>query len=200
MSACGMKLGAVLAVLAVAGCGTESRPPEDGGGADAESGDAAPRDSGPMDAGGEPTRIVVVVDTDLSVPAELDAVEVEVTDTTGRTQISTGVLAGAPLPRTVTLVWSGGALGPVSVRVIGTIGTAGAPVVERHARVWFVPGGTMALRLGLIRSCVRVICASLETCSGSGCRGDEVAPGEFEEWTGGSTAAALDPPILDINR
>jgi len=130
------------------------------------------------------TEIVVVVESDLSVPGELDAVRVDIM-AGGQSSSSTGDLTGAgalPLPRVLNLLHSGGPLGPVEVRAVGRLG--GAEVVSREARVFFIEGRTVVLRLELLRSCVGSTCGADETCAAGGCRPVDVDPSELSDWTG----------------
>jgi len=132
------------------------------------------------------TQIVVVVESDLSVPGQIDAVSVEATGPGTAPVMASGALSGAgaiPLPRYVTLVHRGGPLGPVDVRAAGLL--AGSEVVDREARVFFVQGRTMVLRLALLDACVGVRCRGGDrTCAAEGCRDVMIDPAELAEWTG----------------
>jgi hypothetical protein len=81
------------------------------------------------------TQVVVVVDSDFTVPTELDGVRVEITSPDGTMRTSTGDLRAQGLPRTVTLVHEGGPLGPFRVHAEGML--AGTPRVERNAMFSF---------------------------------------------------------------
>lgn len=130
----------------------------------------------------EPTEIVLVVESDLAVPSELDAVRVSAIGPSGQTTTSSADLAAGPaLPRTVVLVHAGGPLGPVDVTVTGDLG--GAPVVERRLRVRFETGRTLRLRVLLSRDCAAAVapsCGASETCEAGACRPIDVAPCEYE--------------------
>jgi len=131
------------------------------------------------------TQLVIVVDTNMDVPSELDAVRIEVRDTRGDTRQASGALTGADataLPVFLPLVHSGGPLGPVDVRAVGL--RRGLDVVERAASVFFVEGQTRVLRLHLLASCVGVSCAGEQTCAEMGCRPIAVDPTELGTWTG----------------
>lgn len=126
------------------------------------------------------TELVIVVDTDLDVPAELDSVRIEVPGAQQeRVTVSFG--AGAPRPATLTLVNDRTALGPVNILVTGF--AAGGEVIERGATdVFFVRGERRMLRLDLLRSCRGVECGPEQTCEDGACRAASVDPGELSEW------------------
>ena len=128
---------------------------------------------------GELTEILVVVDSDLAV-AELDAIEVRVTGS--QTMSASGSLTGAPLPRTVGVVHSGGALGPIEVRVVGSLG--GSPVVEAVASTSFLRGRTLVLPVFLGRNCRMVTCGDGQTCVNGTCASAAVDPSSLVEWSG----------------
>ncbi|MGE0789553.1 MAG: hypothetical protein AB7S26_28020 [Sandaracinaceae bacterium] len=127
------------------------------------------------------TQIVVVVDGDLRVPDQMDAVTVEVTGM----QSASGTLVGAgalPFPRTVGLVPSGGSLGPITVRAIGTF--RGTPVVERVAITSFVEGRTLELPMYLSQRCQGVTCADGETCDLSRCLSATIDGSRLRDYDG----------------
>ncbi|WP_157069334.1 hypothetical protein [Sandaracinus amylolyticus] len=137
------------------------------------------------------TELMIVVDTDLRVPDELETIRIEMRDGQGAMrEASADVAAGAPLPVTLGLV-SRTTLGPIDVDVIGLRGST--EVLRRSARVVFVEDQTRALRLDLLASCRAVTCEAGETCAESGCRSIEVAPGELLAWDG--SAPRLDGSI-----
>ena len=127
------------------------------------------------------TEILVVVDTDLGVPAEIDAVRVEVTGS--ETMTATGSLAGgdrAELPRTVGVVRNGGSLGPIRIRVVGSLG--GTDVVERRAVTSFIEGRTLVLPMFLARSCQGVPCPDTQTCERRACVSATVDPAQLDDY------------------
>lgn len=143
------------------------------------------------------TEILVVTDTDLAVPSELDAFRVEVTGPGGAMQASTARFGpGDPLPpRTLGLVYDQGRLGPYRVRVQGA--HHGGVILERVAKVAFQRGTTLVLRVDLTRDCVGVSCNAEETCAAGVCRPVLVGPDELTPFEGqlpGSDAAV---PIAD---
>ncbi|MCC6876604.1 MAG: hypothetical protein IT378_20040 [Sandaracinaceae bacterium] len=125
-----------------------------------------------------PTEVVVVVDSDLAIPTELDRVRVSVTGPSGEQRVSEGALASAAgLPATVGLVHRGGPLGDARVLVEGVRGTD--TVVARRASFAWQPNQTLALRLDLLRACLSITCEPMETCGENGCRLIAVAPDEL---------------------
>ncbi len=136
------------------------------------------------------TQLVVVVETNLEVPAELDLVEVSVLGPDGVSTVTPQPLEapGAPsFPLTLGVAPSGEALGPITVTAIGR--RAGAEVVRQSATVSaLVPGETRTLHLVLYRSCVGRDCPAATTCDAAGCVGLERA--ELPPWTG-------TPPTFD---
>lgn len=128
------------------------------------------------------TEVVIVVDSDLDVPGDIDEIFIEVTSPRGELQTSSAPLgAGQPrLPRTLGMIHEGGRLGPFTVRVLAR--DAGGTRVSRTARFSFEQGESRRLRVFLPASCVAVTCDTDQTCSESGCAGIDVP--ELEPWTG----------------
>ena len=132
----------------------------------------------------EPTELVVVVDSDLSVPGALDEIRVRAIGPDGEAQVATAVLGeGMPaLPRTLVLNHVGGALGPFSVRVEG--GSDGQSVVSREAEVSFLRGKSLVLPLHLVSACRGEQCPDGESCGEDGCQDVSVDPDLLSEWSG----------------
>jgi hypothetical protein len=123
-----------------------------------------------------PTQLIVVVDTDLAIPGELDEVRISVTSDRGAMGSERQPLASpALLPLTLSLVAEGEDLGPVEVVAEGRLD--GVLVVSRLARAMLVRGETRMLRLHLVADCVGVDCGADESCGETGCGPiDVVAP------------------------
>lgn len=115
------------------------------------------------------TQIVVVVDSDLHVPDELDGLRIEVTGTLQEPVLQTALDSPDGLPRSLGLVHRAGPLGPMRVRAVGTLD--GGTVVERVAEVYFRLGRTLKLELPLSRVCQtsRVSCDGDQTCHEGEC-------------------------------
>ncbi|HEX2677074.1 MAG TPA: hypothetical protein VHM19_10555 [Polyangiales bacterium] len=119
------------------------------------------------------TQIVVVVDSDLKVPSELDHVTIEVSGAISMPTADAD-LKTKPLPRSIGIVHEGGALGPIEVRVTGS--ASGTVVVERSASVYFEKGRSLLLRMPLSSSCVGMLsCGSGKTCMDGSCKGSDVS-------------------------
>ncbi|HEX7476512.1 MAG TPA: hypothetical protein VF331_01770 [Polyangiales bacterium] len=114
------------------------------------------------------TQIVVVVDSDLKVPAELDTLTIQVTGAVNMPMASADLTQHA-LPRSLGLVHSGGPLGPITVTVTGMLGSTA--VVKRVAEVWFVDGQSLELRMPLSRACTgaKRMCSGSMTCDSGTC-------------------------------
>lgn len=132
----------------------------------------------------EPTEVVVVVTSDLAVPADLDHVLVEVTPPEGDPQTAEADLTTGGLPRSVGIYNPDGPLGPYVVEAFGSSG--GSVVVRRRAVFYFTADRSLELELPLLADCVGVscICTSASLCSTCGeggvCVSAAVAPQPFD--------------------
>lgn len=130
------------------------------------------------------TEIIVVVDTDLAVPGEVDNFVVEVTSPDGR-QVQRAIASltdGTPRPRFVGVAHEGGVAGPFRFRAAARRG-GGVDVVERRAITSFRKGRTLMLQLNLLRPCVNVSCAADQTCVGGTCQSATISPLDLPEWS-----------------
>lgn len=116
------------------------------------------------------TQLMVVIDTTLAVPAELDFVRISVTGPTGRTKTATGSL-GLTRPVLVALVPADDALSPVTV-VVDAAPPSGGAALSRTVRTGFVRGHVKELRVVLD-----------ETCAPT-CPPIDVAGAALPDWTG----------------
>jgi len=126
--------------------------------------------------GEEPTEIVLVVDTTLAVPAELDGVTIDVSGpTTMERKLATLGPTGTALPLTLGLTRAdGAALGPLSIVVLGQ--RAGGEIVRRVVRTEFVEGQSKLLRVVLVADCLAPRdCGAGNTCSELGCVPERIA-------------------------
>ena len=142
------------------------------------------------------TELLVVTTTDLAIPAEIDAFEIEAASPGGQAQESVARLGPGelPPPRVLGLVPEAGRLGPYTLFIRGTL--RGAVVVERRVEVDFQSGRTLVLRVDLTRSCVGVDCSAGETCAAGACRAARVGPEELEPYGGqlpGADGAVVTP-------
>ncbi len=140
------------------------------------------------------TEIVVVADTDLLVPGEIDALRISVSDSHGKIQEAMADLtSGSSRPVTLGLVSRDG-LGTLDVHVIGE--KAGAEMMRRTARVIFMRGRTLALRIDLWRRCAHERCGAGQTCGDRGCRPVDVDSAELSDWTGTPPSASSSDAAL----
>lgn len=129
---------------------------------------------------GQPlTEVLLVVDSDMDVPTELDEIRVDLIGPDGSLKRSAGRIDDASqLPRTLALVhMEGNALGPVQVTVTGL--QSGRNVIQRRASFSFVQGQVRILRMDLLDKCVGVGCSGAETCGETGCRAVDVQESEL---------------------
>jgi hypothetical protein len=135
---------------------------------------------------GDATEVLVVTDSDLSIPAEIDTLETVVVSPGGVMQRSTADLSAQGFPRTLSLVHEGdGALGPYDVSVSGRLG--GSVIVSRQAAFTFVEGERRVLVMHLVGSCRTNSCSGAQTCTENGCQSIDA---DLQEWTGS-------PPTLE---
>ncbi len=135
---------------------------------------------------GDATEVLVVTDSDMSIPAEIDSLETVVASPEGVMQRSTADLREQGFPRTLSLVHQGdGALGPFDVSVSGRLG--GSVVVSRQAAFTFVEGERRVLVMHLVGSCRTNSCSGAQTCTENGCQSIDA---DLLEWTGS-------PPTLE---
>lgn len=131
------------------------------------------------------TEVIVITDTNMAVPDQIDELRIEVTSPDGDVQSASAFLqvpGAAPPPRTLGLVHDDGQLGPFRVRAIGRLDDVN--VIERVAVFTFQPQRTLVLRLDLNRDCLGTMCSSEMTCAGGTCRSVQIEPDELEPWDG----------------
>jgi hypothetical protein len=130
------------------------------------------------------TELVVVVDSDLTVPAQLDEIRVVAAGPDGDMQTASARLGQdqPPLPRNVVLRHQGGPLGPFDVRVEGRRG--GGNVLTREAEVSFERDRSLVLPMHLVSVCRNTSCPDDESCTEHGCQPRAVDTDQLEEWSG----------------
>lgn len=133
------------------------------------------------------TELVLVIDSDLSVPDELRQIDLRVLGPGGETAVDTTVafdLPGAPfMPLSLSLVLEGSETAPVRVEVVGT--TTDGSIVERSVVTGFVKDESRALPVRLYQRCLDVTCGTGQTCGDSGVCEDESVDGAFlPQWSG----------------
>ncbi|MES1165270.1 MAG: hypothetical protein ABUR63_05920 [Verrucomicrobiota bacterium] len=138
-----------------------------------------------MSACRSPTNIVLVVDTDLVVPGEIDSVGITVTGSEPAPPVPTVDLTapGAPaFPLTLGLAPANGSSGSVDVAVVGYL--QGSAVVQQEAGTMFVGGSQRMLRMLLLGSCKGVSCPTDQTCGSMGCSPTAIPGTSLPPWTG----------------
>ena len=130
---------------------------------------------------GHVTEIVVVADTDMAVPGEIDGVEIRVTRGGDAERLATRMLDGPnPAPTVTVLRREAGSVGPIEIGAIGL--RAGAEVLRNTAVVHFVEGEQLLLELPLVGTCRARVCGADDTCDHAGCR--SVSRDSLPTWTG----------------
>lgn len=124
------------------------------------------------------TEVVVVVDTDLRIPAQIDSIDVRVTSP-GQTFPGLDAPLDGPtrnsLPLTVGLRSESDSDTPFSVVVRGLL--RGSEQIRAEVSTRFVPGERRVLRIRLTESCLGVMCRSGDTtCRDGECRDIAVDP------------------------
>lgn len=135
------------------------------------------------------TKVVVVVDTTLSIPTMLDAIRTEVVNDTGVEGGVDTALSGPQahaLPIAFEVTPAGG--DPDRERAIRVHGyLQGTEVITRTARFSFVRGKSKRLDVMLAPACVRVVCGPSSTCIGEGvCIDDHVDVSKLPDFVAGS--------------
>jgi hypothetical protein len=123
------------------------------------------------------TEVVVVVDSELRVPVDIDAIALRV-NTTGRVVPGLDAPLTGPdavsLPLTLGLRSESDAATSFSVVVRGL--RAGGERIRAEVATRFVPGERRVLRIRLESACLGVMCADGETCRDAECRPVAVDP------------------------
>jgi alpha-tubulin suppressor-like RCC1 family protein len=136
------------------------------------------------------TEIVLVVDTNLSVPIDFDHVDISISGSDMQpTTVGLDLTAGTPFPLTLGLT-PADAPGPVTVSVAALLQTR--LVVQQDASTVFVAGSKRMLRMLLLDACIGISCPAEETCGSGGCMSAAIPGDSLPAWTG--TAPGPPPP------
>jgi alpha-tubulin suppressor-like RCC1 family protein len=129
------------------------------------------------------SEIVLVVDTDMTVPSDLDHVGITVAGATQSRQLDVELAAvGAPVfPLTLGLT-PAGALSPVTVTVNASL--QGTAIVEQAVQTGFVDGEQRMLRVLLESSCMGVFCPTNQSCQSGVCGSIDRPATNLPPWTG----------------
>jgi hypothetical protein len=133
------------------------------------------------------TEMVVVVDSDLRVPEEVDEIVVQASGSSGLSQDARAMLVGSEargLPVSVALVPANGGAGPVTVRALAR--RAGTTVLAHEVRTSFLAGRRLLLRIDLLRACIAVAatCDGRERCVAGACVAGDVHPATLPAFDG----------------
>lgn len=114
------------------------------------------------------TQLIVVIDTDYTIPTELDAIDLSVRGPDGMSHVEhQPMVTASALPYTIAVLPTGAALGPVELTASGL--HAGTTVTTRTARVTLIAQQTVVVTLYLLKACD----ASHVTCMGETTCGDD---------------------------
>jgi hypothetical protein len=141
------------------------------------------------------TEVVVVVDSDLRVPADIDRVLFRVEGSTllHSTEIPLSTHEQFPLTHGIHRVDRD------KFTVVATGRRGATDVVEDRATTGFVDGERRMLTLWLGWDCIGRVCPTpTDVCSRNGCRPQTIAPEALPEWTGViERVDPVDPPGPD---
>jgi hypothetical protein len=116
---------------------------------------------------GAPTEVVVEVHADPGVEAAIDLLELRATDLEGEPRLASSNVGPGDYPRTIGLLESEGASGPITVVVTGR--SEGTARVEAKARFSFTQGESRRLVIQLYDACLDgFTCSPETTCGASG--------------------------------
>ncbi len=139
-----------------------------------------------------PTQIIVAIDSDLGVPAEVASVRavVKSDDDTLISEHAFALTAGLPTGDEVALPFSFGVAPGEDreARVIieaHAVGPQGSDLFTRRAITRFVEHESLVLPMFLARACASEQCPVDQTCTELGCRPEEIDPATLERLPAG---------------
>jgi sulfatase modifying factor 1 len=138
------------------------------------------------------TELFVVVDSDLTNEARIDAIRITVDAPSGTYVEREAQLAEKPLP--VTLGVQAGSDDSSSLTVTATALRGGVEVARQTVRTHFVPGENKVLPIALCASCVGVQCGASERCDGGRCIGEDVPAASLPPFGAVSRLTCGGPP------
>jgi hypothetical protein len=113
------------------------------------------------------TSILITVDSDFTVPAEIDRVTVDAAGMQEGMDEPSADLREKDLPRSIVLTHGGGPYGPFQIVVSAYHGST--LVVQKTLSTSFLPGIHSRLAVHLARGCANVFCDDGLTCSAGSC-------------------------------
>lgn len=140
------------------------------------------------------TQLMLVADTNI---ARVDLIKFEITGPTGKSETAEAKAGpSAPGPRSLGLLYTGGKLGPFTLRASAF--DDGKFVVSRSANVSFVKGKTLVVPLHLVSSCIDVDCEIAgDTCTERGCEASALDASDLEAWDGSPPRLPAQPGAGD---
>jgi len=149
----------------------------------------------------DPTQIVLVIDSDIPVPGELDGFSIKierngVVRTFLAYDLDPSHSASVKLPATLTLVADKELAQRVTVTVTGMQG--GNPLVVRKARLPFADDRVLMLRMNLLRKCAYRAkpCPPGTTCTGGGCKNMDINPDDLPDWDEPAASKKQDAAVV----
>ena len=129
------------------------------------------------------TQIIVVVDSNLLVPQDIDRLHILVNlpGDPARRVINGTLSTSDPFPRTVALVHEGGSLGPIELRVEGRDGVT--PQIAQDLSFSFRPEESLMLQVNLMSSCLGFPCPLPDTCRDGECQPVELPEDYLTPWS-----------------
>jgi hypothetical protein len=152
------------------------------------------------------TQIILVVDTDLRVPADIDRFAVKLEHLGVKVydldyNLNPNVSGGVKLPATLALTAGKDPSQRVTITVTGFKDST--TLLVRRVRLPFAGGRQVMLRLNMLRSCANLSkpCAAGTTCAAGGCKKIDVDPATLPDWDEAAANKGLDAgPPADMAR
>ena len=131
-----------------------------------------------------PTELIVVVDSDLAVPAALDEITIVAEGPSRIPKTARALLTdGVSLPVTLGLRPGGTSDQDITIRAFGL--REGVRIVSAEVRTRFVEGRRLVVNITLYATCFGVACEDATTCTADGlCVASFVEPGNLPPYTG----------------
>lgn len=154
------------------------------------------------------TQLVVAVDTDYQVPAELERVEAQVQRETGELSSTLGwdlvadgqatMVGQAMMPFSFGVAPQEGETDLQIMVIVKGFARRGdqTPLVINRARTGFIEGKSLHLPMFLAKSCQNVTCGIDETCQAGGCVSADRPPENLNPYDPG-TETIVPPPLPD---
>ena len=151
------------------------------------------------------SQIVVVVDTDLHVPQDLDrfAIKIENMGTTHSNldyNLDPDKSGGVKLPATLAILAGSDLAQRVTVTVTGYLDVTER--VVRRARLPFAQGRALMLRMNLLRKCAYRAkpCPPGTTCTENGCKSIDIDPVSLPDYHEPAANKGLDAALPDLGK